>query len=558
MNPVISFFDSSAYHKDERPDYIFEQTNKIDGITLTPEEAAKGSKTFYLVVDKNCIDTSSYFINVYALKGNNRYCLSGTNPTMVEGITASGIVHIQEMISYFGENRSSMYDGDLQVYSIKLQDTENINISDYSFEVEIVSGEDGEIFYSTQSPFEINKCDLEDCEITSEFDEITCDGTIKQAEPTAVSIGNIELDSSDCSIVEWRNNINVGKAKAIMEGHGNFTGKVEIPFEIKPLKLSDYENEFRPAAIYTKSGPNNIHWDIPYFHDAVLADIKYEFGYAKSGDKYVSASKLVVGNTYYLKVSGKGNVDSTPIYIPYTYEQGSIDDAQIVGDGYYYTTYNGKAQLAKPVIKDNGVLLVEGVDYVVRPETNDGDVNAGEYVQVIEGINNYKGTQDITLKINPASISQAKVTGVPTSFKYRGDYDAVNPKVVLNKELTEDVDYMCTFDFTCVGKGTVTIEGIGNYTGKITKSVNVTATSQIKSAKIKPGTVFTFDGQPKELTRDDLIVMGTSGEVDGTCYNIISTGVNSGKVTATITGKAEQGFSGKHFTLLPVPNRLLL
>ena len=546
--PVVGFYD-------DLNDYIFSRTSMTDNVTPTAEEASGNSRTeFFAVVDKRQIEFESYEVNIYAVnkENNEKVLIFANNSDSVEGISVQELQD-QGGIGYFGEvvGCGPQDDRALQVLTISLNNTAATNISDYMFELQVVGKENGQNVGYIDSWVNIDKCNLEDCEISCEFDAVEYNGSYQSPAPTKLTADGFNLDSSDYDLY-CQNNCNAGEATAVIVGKGNFYGVVEVPFEITPVKLSKYEDKFTATSIYSKTGAQNtVFADVPAY---VYGNYDAEFGYIKQDDDtYVLASELEVGKTYYVKICGKGNVDPTPIYVSYTYERASLDDEGIVGNGFYYATYNGQEQLAKPVIRENGVLLVEGVDYEVLPEKDKDNTQAGTYVQTIRGINNYTGSLPVTMVIESASISKASVTGVPASVKWE-DADGIKPTVTLNKVvLEEDTDYTVSMD-KAVGKCSLVIEGKGNYTGTITKTVTVTAATQIKSAKIKDGVTFTFNGQTLMPKPENIVVMSASGEVDASNYEITSTSVNAGKGTATITGKAEAGYSGKvtvSYTIAP-------
>lgn len=555
--PVVGFYYDVPNASHGSYVFNFTRTNMTDNVTPTAEEAS-GNRTmsFFAVVDKRQIEFESYEVNIYAVnkENNEKVLIFANNSDSVEGITVKELED-QGGIGYFGEEvgYGPQDDRALLLLVIYLDNTATTNISDYMFELQVVGKENGQDVGYIYSWMNIDKCNLEDCEISSEFDAVEYNGSYQSPAPTKLTADGYDLDSSDYDLY-CQNNCNAGEATAVIVGKGNFYGVVEVPFEITPVKLSKYEDKFTATSIYSKAGAQNtVFVDDDEFPDYLYGNYDAEFGYKKQDDTYVLASELEFDKTYYVKICGKGNVDSTPIYVSYTYEKASLGNVGIVGNGFYYATYNGQEQLAKPVIRENGVLLVEGVDYKVLPDKDKDNTQAGTYVQKIMGINNYTGSLPVTMVIESASISKASVTGVPTSVKWE-DADGIKPTVTLNKVVLEEgTDYTVSMD-KAVGKCSLVIEGKGNYTGTITKTVTVTAATQIKSAKIKDGVTFTFNGQTLMPKPENIVVMSASGEVDASNYEITSTSVNAGKGTATITGKAEAGYSGKvtvSYTIAP-------
>jgi hypothetical protein len=81
-------------------------------------------------------------------------------------------------------------------------------------------------------------------------------------------------------------------------------------------------------------------------------------------------------------------------------------------------TYTGKAITPKVTVKSNGVTLRQGVDYTVSYSNN---TNIGNGKIIIKGINNFKNTTVIKLKIRPAktAITNSKAKKKKITVKYK-------------------------------------------------------------------------------------------------------------------------------------------
>lgn len=136
-------------------------------------------------------------------------------------------------------------------------------------------------------------------------------------------------------------------------------------------------------------------------------------------------------------------------------------------------TYTGKAIKNKVTVKAkvNGktVTLKKGTDYTVTYEDN---VNVGTASVTVKGTGNFKGTFKKTFKITAAKITKAALK--KTTWTYTGN--SIKPSVTVKAELcgeltklTQDVDYTVSYKHNKKpGTGTVTVTGIGNFTGTIT------------------------------------------------------------------------------------------
>ncbi|MBQ3948924.1 MAG: hypothetical protein II661_00475, partial [Bacteroidales bacterium] len=175
-------------------------------------------------------------------------------------------------------------------------------------------------------------------------------------------------------------------------------------------------------------------------------------------------------------------------------------------------TYNGKVQL--PGVKDGTKKLVKDQDYTVTIKNSAGTKvsspkKADTYSVTIKGKGQYIGTVTKTFKINPLSLSASSVktkvgtigtdnvkwcTGslikpTPTVTAYVGG------KTVTLKRSTDGGktgDYKLTYKNNKVpGTATVTVTGINNYKGSISKTFKI---------KVKPTTLVSVSALSKGFT----------------------------------------------------------
>ena len=203
-------------------------------------------------------------------------------------------------------------------------------------------------------------------------------------------------------------------------------------------------------------------------------------------------------------------------------------------------TYDGSAKLPTVTVKDGYTTLYEGTDYTISYSNN---VNVGTATVTIRGIGNYTGTKTATFSINEVArtnISNCTITLSKTSYTYDGA--AKRPTVTVrygNTTLYQGTDYTVAYtNNTRVGTATVTVTGIGNYTG--TKTANFTINSAPKT-DISGCTInlsqssYIYDGGAK---RPNVTVKrGAATLVNGTDYTVAySNNTNVGKATVTVTG----------------------
>lgn len=87
-------------------------------------------------------------------------------------------------------------------------------------------------------------------------------------------------------------------------------------------------------------------------------------------------------------------------------------------------------------------------------------------------------TDEATLKIEPKKITETIIAGIAGSYTYTGKEITFDDAISLHDEgvlLKQDTDYTIDYgDNKEVGTGSVTITGMGNYTGSVTKNFEIT------------------------------------------------------------------------------------
>lgn len=143
--------------------------------------------------------------------------------------------------------------------------------------------------------------------------------------------------------------------------------------------------------------------------------------------------------------------------------------------------YTGEEIKPNITLMYNGIELINGVDYKVQYESN---INVGYGRITVSGIGNYTGEKTEFFKIDPKEINV--VTLNETNFLYTGN--EIIPEVIVkakNKELAKNIDYTLYYSNNInVGTGIIRINGIGNYSGHITKEFNIVS-KNIEDVDIK-------------------------------------------------------------------------
>ena len=128
--------------------------------------------------------------------------------------------------------------------------------------------------------------------------------------------------------------------------------------------------------------------------------------------------------------------------------------------------YEGKAIKGNETVKDGKEVLDSGKDYKASYQNNK---NLGKATITIKGIGNYKGTKKVSYTIVKRSVRSATC-----HYKKTGSYTGrwVKPNVTLKVgkvKLKKNRDYTLVYRNNLqIGKASVVIRGMGNFTGKKT------------------------------------------------------------------------------------------
>ena len=184
-----------------------------------------------------------------------------------------------------------------------------------------------------------------------------------------------------------------------------------------------------------------------------------------SSNYSVAYSNNVKKGTATVTVTFKGNYSGT---VKKTFEinPANVSNVKLSSTSY---TYNGKTKTPSVTVKDNkGRKLKNGTDYTVKYSS--GRKNVGKYAVKVTFKGNYSGTVKKTFKINPAKVSNVKLSS--TSYTYNGKTKtpSVTVKDSKGRKLKKGTDYTVKYSSgrKNVGRYAVKVTFKGNYTGSKT------------------------------------------------------------------------------------------
>lgn len=261
--------------------------------------------------------------------------------------------------------------------------------------------------------------------------------------------------------VTYENNNKIGTAKAIITGMGNFTGTKTKTFTIVTRSISNAKIDGLAPKTYTGKAQTQS------------LTLTYNGATLKNGVDYtISYKDNLKAGTASVTITGMGNFTGT-VTKKFIINPRVISSAKIVGLA--PKTYNGQEQKQTLTLTYNGMTLKENTDYQLLYSDN---YDAGVATVSIIGIGNYKGTVDKAFRINPVSITETKITGLAARI-YNG-YAQEQYLTVKYKDwfLSAGDHYRITYKNNInVGVATVTITGIGNFKGSVSKQFRINRAS---------------------------------------------------------------------------------
>ena len=171
-----------------------------------------------------------------------------------------------------------------------------------------------------------------------------------------------------------------------------------------------------------------------------------------------------------------------------------------------YANYDGTEHSVNVNMFSDMFKIEEGTDYQV---TYDGDrVNAGTVKVTVTGIGKYSGTTTGEMVINPINVMNPQVSDALAADKYQYDGKEKKPGMVMSYQgmsLKEGKDYTLSYSNNVQpGTATVTVTGIGNYTGTLYRTFIIEGKPSeptINPTKPSPGTVTKPTAKPSSTTK---------------------------------------------------------
>ena len=276
------------------------------------------------------------------------------------------------------------------------------------------------------------------------------DGT-SQAQPVKVTVGDkVLLEGLDYEVT-GNTATKAGTYTLTVKGIGSFEGTATVKYTVAAADMSKATVEMtnkltankkeQTQKVSVKLGNTNL---------------------VEGTDFTVSGNKAVNPGTYTLTVTGTGNYTGT-VDAKYTVAKGTVanSDVELIGN----LIYDGTSQVQPVKVTVGDAVLLEGLDYEVTGNTA---TKAGTYQLTVKGIGSFEGTATAKFTVAAADMSKATV-GMANKLTANKKEQVQKVSVKLgNLNLVEGTDFTVSGNKAVKpGKYTLTVTGMGNYTGKV-------------------------------------------------------------------------------------------
>ena len=478
---------------------------------------------------------------VVTIKGNKDTVTYDGNPHSVEGYVITDISNKLYKADYIGVKGYARAEGTAAgTYQMNLTAQQFSNTS-ASFDKVTFKVEDGALTINPKSitPDGPDTPDEKKTGITvTKPSDSKYDGEEHKNKPTVTDTktDKVLVEGTDYTLAYSKDVINAGTVTVTVKGIGNYEGSFEVTYEITKRNVT-----------LTSGSASKVYDKTALTKDEVTVSGD---GFAKDeGATYkVTGSRTKVGtskNTFTYELKSNTTATNYNIEVKFGELKVTAQDGEVV------VTITGRSDTVEydgneKSVSGYDVSITEGSKYTTSDFTFNGTAEAkgteaGTYSmglnadQFTNTNDNYTQVtfivNDGTLTINPKSITpdgpdtpKEEKTGITVTDPENSIYDGnehINGLTVtdskLNTTLVENTDYTLTYsgDLINVGTVTITVKGIGNYTGEFTKTYQIlpreyTVTTNTDS-KVYDGTALTAGGTVNNL-------------VDGETVNLTMTG----------------------------------
>ena len=516
-----------------------------DGQTINID--ANGENVLYAVwVEKT-------EITLVANSGTRTYngveqSIEGFESTTMNGYTVSGLTAVTKGTNV-GEYTNTVFDGTAKV------EKDGVDVTDKV----VVKTRAGKLVITPKS---IN---TQEITVTKPADS-KYDGNEHKNKPTVKDGEKVLVEDTDYTLSYSEDVINAGTVTVTITGIGNYTGSHDVTYQITPRKVKLTSESDSKTYDGTPLVKHDVTVSEDGFADGEGATYSYtgtqtDAGSSENTFTYALKEGMLASNYAITTANGTLTVEAvkTEVKVEIAGHTDTVTyDGQVHSVSGYDVTNISNKLYSDTAISFTGTAVVSrivaGTSYMGLTVAQFSNTSAN-FTNVTFVVH------DGWLKIDPKSIipdgpdtPDEKKTGIevtkPADSKYDGNVHENKPEVKDTKTgatLVEGTDYTLSYkgDTTNAGTVTVTITGVGNYTGshnveyQITKR-NVTLTSATASK--------VYDKTP--LTNSNIAIGGDGfAKLEGASYHVTGSQTNVGDSDNEFTYKLNDDTKASNYNI---------
>ncbi len=353
------------------------------------------------------------------------------------------------------------------------------------------------------------------------IDGVTYTGTAISPMP-ALTYNNMSLTEGSDFSVEYANNINAFDTPVVtISGKGNYSGTISTSFDILQANLADASVASVADQYYALGASITPTPALTYLDIVVSQATNYDISYENNiniGVASILFTAKETGNFY-------GTNATTFNIVPLEF----LADATLE---YESITYDGTEKTPVVTVTRNGITLVQNTDFTVAYSDN---IEVGTATVTISPIGNFVGA-DVTktFTITPMAFEALAELEYYT-IQYDGTEKTPSVTASVNGTVVEEnVDFTVSYSNNIeIGTATVTLTGMGNYSGTIEKTFTITTADLNASLELEYYTIeYNFTSLIPAVT-----VIRNGSVLDTYEYNVTYTNNDAiGTATVTVTG----------------------
>ena len=489
------------------------------------------------------------------IKGHEDSVTYDGNPHSVEGYEITDISNELYKKDYVGFTGKAKAEGTAAgTYQMNLTEAQFSNTNSNFKQVTFVV-EDGSLTINRKSIDDQNRITV------TKPEDSKYNGEEHKNKPTVTDTktGKTLVEGTDYTLAYSDDVTNAGTVTVTIKGIGNYSGKTTTTYQITKRDVTLTSGS--ASRVYNKEALTNGEVTVSGDGFATNEGATYtvtgsqtEVGESKNTFTYELKSNTTASNYNITKAEGDLRVTAEDGEVVVTIT-GHSDSVEYDGNEKSVSGYD--------------VAITEGSKYTTSDFTFNGNAEAkgteaGTYPmnlaadQFANTNTNYEKVRfvvnDGSLTITPKSINpDDEKNGITVTDPENSIYDGnehINGLTVtdskLNTTLVENTDYTLTYsgDLINVGTVTITIKGIGNYTGEFTKTYQIlpreyTVTTNTDS-KVYDGNPLTAGGTVNNLVKDETVVFTITGSQTN-----VGTSDNTYELKFEGTAKAKNYTHGK-------------